>query len=176
MTRTDFAYCTRQLRDRIGREDRITASVAVDQVYAHYQHEHLDFRHPRGGSAKYLEGPLYKHYRDYLEAYSNEVLRDGGVHALERAAEHLSDQVEVEAPREWGDLMRSGHPQVREGERVVYDRAPKVRRISEAELRLKSRAILRARLAAGLTVYFMKNGRIHVIPGKNEPHALRGRL
>lgn len=163
------------LRERTGRE-RVTMSVEVNQVYAHYQHEGLDLHHPRGGRAKYLEGPLYEHYREYLAAYARDVLHDGGVHALERSAEHLSDQVEENAPREWGDLMRSGHPQVTKDELTVYDRPPKVARLSEAELRLKSRALLRARLAAGLTVYFMKNGKLHVIPGRNEPHPVRGRL
>jgi hypothetical protein len=111
------------------------------------------------------------------------VLKDGGTGALMRAAEHLSDEVEAGAPREWGDLRESGHPRVIAGGNgtadsgiVVRDRAPKAARLPEAELRAKSRAILRMRLAAGLTVYFFKNGKIMVIPGKNEPHVLRGRL
>jgi hypothetical protein len=174
MTST-FAERVAVLKEMVG-TGKITSSVVVNQVYAHYQHEHLEFHHPRGGRAKYLEDPLYRHYRDYLGWYADEVLHDGGIHAMERAAEHLSDQVETSAPREWGDLKLSGHPSVTRGERTVYDRAPKVGRISEQELKLKSRALLRARLAAGLTVYFMKNGKIHVIPGKNEPHPLRGRL
>lgn len=175
MTST-FAERIDSLRRQTGGGETVAMHVVVDQVYAHYQHEHLDFRHPRGGRAKYLEGPLYDGFRDYLTAYASEVLHDGGVKALEHAAEHLSDQVEASAPREWGDLMRSGHPSVTVGERTVYDRPPKVGRLSEQELKLKSRAILRARLLAGLTVYFMKNGKVHVIPGKNEPHPLRGRL
>lgn len=164
------------LQDMVGRGKTSEMRLTVDQVYAHFQHEHMEFRHPRGGQAKYLEEPLYAHARDYVEGYANEVLRDGGVRALERAAEHLSDQVEVRAPREWGDLMRSGHPRVEKDGHTVYDRAPKVARISREELRIKSRALLRARLAAGLTVYFMKNGKVIRIPGKNEPHPLRGRL
>ena len=35
---------------------------------------------------------------------------------------------------------------------------------------------MRARLAAGLSIYFTRNGKIIRIPGKNEPHDLRGRL
>lgn len=164
------------LRRQTGAPDSLVMSVQVDQVYAHYQHEHLEFRHPRGGQAKYLEAPLFEHYRDYLEAYSNEVLHDGGQRALERSAEHLVNQVELHAPREWGDLARSGHPQLRQGERVIFYREPHVHRLTEAELKIKSRAILRIRLAEGLTVYFMRNGKVHIIPGANEPHALRGRL
>ena len=174
MTAT-FAERVSELRRQVG-TGKVTASVVVDQVYAHYQHEHMDFHHPRGGRAKYLEGPLYDGFREYYQWYASEVLHDGGVNALERAAEHLSDQVEISAPREWGDLMRSGHPSVSVDGRTVYDRAPKVNRLTEQELKLKSRALLRARLAAGLTVYFMKHGKLMVIPGKNEPHPLRGRL
>ncbi len=145
-------------------------------TYAHYQHERLDLHHPRGGQGKYLEKPLFDHYRDYLDDYAKTVLQDGGQPAMKRSMEHLSDEVEITAPREWGDLMRSGHPQVKLGDRTVYDRAPKAARLTEQELKAKSRAILRERLAAGLTVYFMRGGKVIRIPGKNEPHALRGRL
>lgn len=166
-----------QLREMVGsREGRIRASVTVDQVYAHYQHEHLEFHHPRGGIAKFLERPLMARYEDYLAAYARTVLKNGGHAALRSSAEDLSDQVEMFAPREWGDLLKSGHPQVHLGERQIYDRPPKVHRLTAEELRIKSRAILRARLAAGLTVYFMRNGKVMRIPGKNEPHTLRGRL
>jgi len=176
MTAT-FAQRITELRDMTGsREGMIRASVEVDQVYAHYQHEHLEFRHPRGGTAKFLEKPLLEHYRDYLDDYARTVLHDGGQEAMKRSAEHLSDQVELHSPREWGDLMKSGHPKVAVGQREVYDRPPKVHRLTKEELRVKSRAILRARLAAGLTVYFMRNGKVMRIPGKNEPHGLRGRL
>ena len=168
--------------DRIGELHRkvgggeITASVEVNQVYAHYQHEHLDFHHPRGGGPRYLQRPLFEHYRDYLTDYARTVLADGGQRAMERSAEHLSDRVELDAPREWGDLMKSGHPTVTQDGRVIFDRDPKVHRLTEAELRVKSRAIMRKRIAEGLTVYFMRHGKVMVIPGKNEPHGLRGRL
>jgi hypothetical protein len=172
-----FAERIAELRDRTGsREGTIRAVVTVDQIYAHYQHEHLEFHHPRGGTAKFLERPLMEHYRDYLSDYARTVLADGGQEAMKRSAEHLSDQVELTSPREWGDLMKSGHPQVQLGQRTVYDRPPKVHRLTKGELRIKSRAILRARLAAGLTVYFMRNGKVMRIPGKNEPHPKRGRL
>lgn len=164
-----------QLKRMIG-TGTLTGTVTVDQVYAHYQHERAELRHPRGGGPFYLSRPLMDGYRDWYEDYARTVLADGGQAAMRRGMEHLSDQVEIHAPREWGDLLKSGHPKVAQGGRVLYDRAPKAARLTRQELAAKSRAILRARLAAGLTVYFMKNGKIHVIPGKNEPHGLRGRL
>jgi hypothetical protein len=164
-----------ELEKRIG-SGRLTGTVVVDQVYAHMQSERLDLKHPRGGGPKYLTRPLMDHYRDYLTDYARTVLEDGGQPAMKRSMEHLSDQVEITAPREWGDLMRSGHPQVTQGGRQIYDRPPKAARLSREELKAKSRAILRMRLAEGLTVYFMRNGKVMRIPGKNEPHAMRGRL
>lgn len=132
--------------------------------------------HPRGGGPFYLQKPLMDHYRDYLSDYAKTVLTDGGQPAMKRSMEHLSDEVEETAPREWGDLRLSGAPKVTLGERTVYDRAPKAARLTAQELKAKSRAILRQRLAEGLTVYFMRGGKVIRIPGRNEPHALRGRL
>lgn len=111
-------------------------------------------------------------FRAYLEDYARTVLSDGGQPAMRRAAEHLSDQVEMHAPREFGDLMRSGHPQVEAGGHAVYDRPPKQARLTEAELKAKSRAALRARWNAGLDVFWTKGrgaGRkvIHVPAGTN---------
>jgi hypothetical protein len=163
------------LRKKVG-SGKIVASCEVNQVYAHYIHEHLEFRHPRGGQAKYLQRPLMDRYRDYISDYARTVLKDGGQPAMERAARDLSDQVEMHAPREWGDLMKSGHSSVTRDDRTVYDRPPKVHRLTKEELRAKSRATMRARLAAGLSIYFMRGGKIIRIPGKNEPHGLRGRL
>lgn len=165
-----------ELRRMTGMPDTIHGSVTVDQVYAHFQHERLDLHHPRGGEAKYLERPLLEHFRYYLGEYARTVLHDGGQPSVERSMEHLSDMVEFSAPREWGDLRKSGHPVVELGQRTIYDRPPKVHRLTAEELRAKSRAILRERLAAGLTVYFMRHGKVMVIPGKNEPHARRGRF
>lgn len=137
---TTFFERTAELRRQVGAPGLAVGSVIVDQVYAHYQHEHLEFRHPRGGEAKFLERPLFDHYRGYFQNYAWSVLQDGGLKGLKTSVEHLSDQVELHSPREFGDLMRSGHPSVRLGTRgIVYDREPKVRRLTEAELRMKNR-------------------------------------
>lgn len=125
------------LKSMVG--ESITAHVIVDQVYAHYQHERMDLRHPRGGEAKYLERPFFDHYSYYLRDYADTVLLDGGANAMKRSAERLSDEVELHAPREFGDLLRSGHPVVTQGGRTVYDRPPKQHRLTEQELRVKNR-------------------------------------
>ncbi|HEY2638960.1 MAG TPA: hypothetical protein VGI66_03625 [Streptosporangiaceae bacterium] len=128
-----------EFRHQAGWPETLHGQVEVDQIYAHYQHEHVEFRHPRGGRAMYLQGPLFEHYRGYLQEIAGGVLKDGGREGMKRSMEHLSDQVELNAPREFLDLSRSGHPTVSVGQRVVYDRRPKQHRLSEWELKAKSR-------------------------------------
>lgn len=162
-----FSERIAELRRMTGAPELLRAQVTVDQVYAHFQHEHLEFRHPRGGQALYLQVPLYDHYRDYLEDYAHTVLRDGGQEALKRSAENLSDQVEVHAPREFGDLMRSGHPEVEQGGRTIYDRPPKQHRLTEQELRIKDRL---RKLPPELIGYIWW----HVMHHQHPPAHLRG--
>ena len=150
-----------------GAPQLLRGQVTVDQVYAHYQHEHLEFRHPRGGQAMYLQAPLYEHFREYLDDYSRTVLHDGGQPAMGRSMEHLSDEVELKAPREFGDLMRSGHPEVHQGDRIIYDRAPKQHRLTEAELRIKDRL---RKLPPQLIGYIWW----HVMHHQHPPAHLRG--
>lgn len=128
-----------ELRHRLGDGGWLKGSVTVDQVYAHYQHEHLFFRHPRGGGPLYLSRPLFENYVGYLMSIGRGMLEDGGIKALGHAMEHLSDQVELRAPVEFADLRRSGHPQVEHHGVTVYDRPPKQHRLSKEELRIKNR-------------------------------------
>ena len=134
-----FSERMRELRRMTGAPEHLRGQVTVDQIYAHYQHEHLEFRHPRGGRALYLQVPLFDHFGDYLADYARTVLDNGGQEAMQHSMERLSDEVEIHAPREFGDLLRSGHPEVRQGERTVYNRQPKQHRLSERELRIKAR-------------------------------------
>jgi hypothetical protein len=55
------------------------------------------------------------------------------------AMEDLSGLAELAAPWEFGDLIHSGHPHVTRGTRDIYDRPPKRHRLTEAELKAKSR-------------------------------------
>ena len=158
-----------QLAKRMGLADgRLSGSVTVDQLYAHFQHEHPEFHHPRGGKAFYLQAPLFERYRHYLDDVARTMLDDGGREAMGRAMEDLSAQVEVHAPREWGDLHRSGHPQVHLGQRTVYDRAPHAVRVPAEVLRARSRALLRARWNAGLDVFWTAHGRVVHVPASRK--------
>lgn len=53
----------------------ISLSVGYDLVYAIVQHERLDFNHPRGGKAKFLEDPFKENREKYARIISNAVNR-----------------------------------------------------------------------------------------------------
>jgi len=129
-----------QLKERVGSGD-LTGSVVVDQAYARYQHEGLDFAHPRGGQALYLQQPLMDHKDAYLQKIADGILGDGGKRAMEECMEDLAEGggVASHAPVEFGDLRDSGHPSVTEDGETVYDREPRQHRLSEEELRAKYR-------------------------------------
>jgi hypothetical protein len=126
------------------------------------QHENLSYRHPRGGSAKFLEQPLFDHYRMYLANYARTVLDDGGRKAMAQNMENLSEQVKFHAPVEFNHLRRSGHPTVTVDGAVTYDRPPEVERLTEEQLRAQSRLLwptLPARLKGWLYWKYSARGR-----------------
>jgi hypothetical protein len=162
----DFGERISELLDRSSGGD-LVMSVEVDQIYAHFQHEGLDFKHPRGGGALYLQRPIMDSYDGYLQRYADGVLdEDGGKDAMIEAAEDLAEAVAREAPVELGDLRGSAHPKVTSGDGVVYDRPPLVGRLSEDELKAKDKArdalegaLSRGeRTAAGLNVIHHRGG------------------
>jgi hypothetical protein len=115
--------------------------VEVDQIYAHYQHEHPEFHHPDGGEAFYLQRPLYEDIPEMFSTIARKALTAEGVNlddAIMEAMEHLSLQVFMRAPIEFGDLKASGHPQVWHNGARVKNREPNLHRLSEDELRAKS--------------------------------------
>lgn len=139
----DFSERLNVLREQVGsRHGSITGRVEVDQIYAAYQHNGLDLHHPRGGQALYLQAPLMRNFRRYLQHYASTVIEgDGGIQAMIDSVDDLAGRggVATHAPVEFGDLRRSGHPSVLAGLRLVYDRSPEVHRLTEQELRAKAR-------------------------------------
>lgn len=53
--------------------DTVVATVSFNTIYAARQHEELDWRHPKGGQAKYLEQPLRENASRYERAIALEV-------------------------------------------------------------------------------------------------------
>ncbi len=56
----------------------IVGGVAFPLPYAAAQHEGVDFNHPRGGEAKYLERPLKENADRYSKHVSNTIKRELG--------------------------------------------------------------------------------------------------
>lgn len=116
---------------------KVQSKVTVDQVYAHYQHEVLYFRHPRGGMAKYLEVPLFAEHDVWLEEFALGLLNieERAAHRWGRVTgDAMVHVVEVNAPDEFGDLRRSAALEVREGGKVIINKPAAVHRLTEAEL------------------------------------------
>lgn len=59
--------------------DRVVARVNFDTPYAKRQHEDVTLSHPKGGKAKYLEGPLTEMGPRYARAIG-EVVKRGMPH------------------------------------------------------------------------------------------------
>lgn len=128
----------RELREKVG-AGKLVGKLRVDQIYAKYQHERLDLKHPRGGGPKYLERPLYEHYSDYYKRLARAIPGGDVEHEMVRCMEALDSAMSSAAPIDHNNLRRSGNPRVYSNGRKVYDRAPHQRRMSDRELKLLRR-------------------------------------
>lgn len=126
-----------ELAEQVG-DGPLTGVLEVDQVYARYQHEGLDLKHPEGGQAKYLEAPLFAGHPAMLERLADRVLDGDLSDAMAQNMEGLSLKVYELAPLEFGDLKASGHPVVRDNGTVAYDRPPNIHRLTPEELKIKA--------------------------------------
>jgi hypothetical protein len=55
------------------RGGRDTVGVTFDGPYARYQHEHLGFKHPHGGQAKFLEAAMLEKEDDAKRAMADRI-------------------------------------------------------------------------------------------------------
>lgn len=118
----------------------LTMKVKIDQVYARYQHERLDLRHPRGGQAKYLQAPLFAEHPKYYQRMANNLYRVGGLRrAMIYNVESLGRSARRLAPVEMGDLRNSANMKVYDRGRITFDKGPVQHRLTKAEERVKSR-------------------------------------
>jgi hypothetical protein len=115
----EFIARTNQLIERVG-QGKIQAGVKVDQVYAEFQHERTDLRHPNGGKPNYLRDPLFANTGRWLQRTAAQMLNRRMVSLFVDIADDLSGGVAEQAPVFFGDLRASGEPRVKEGGRFVY--------------------------------------------------------
>lgn len=128
-----------ELSDAVG-HGTLRGKVVVDQIYAHYQHEGTEFRHPEGGQAHYLRDPLFEKSDERYKLIAERAITPEGSEirqAVIDATEALSDDVHTFAPHEFGDLRASGHPIVTDEGAVIHDRPPNVPRLGKDELKAK---------------------------------------
>lgn len=114
--------------------------VTFDQEYAADQHETLGYRHPRGGQAKYLEGPLFQSYKARYQRLADKVTDVGGESLTSAFADEVHDlmlDASVAAPVEFGDLRLSGSIRVKEGTRNIRTIDAVQRRLTQRELEVK---------------------------------------
>lgn len=126
-----------ELQRRVG-QGKITAEVRVDQIYAQYQHQRLDLRHPRGGGPMYLTNAIMANQAKYYKQIADVVLNKPLVPVVIRIANNLSRESQKRTPIFLADLRKSHQPIVKESGRVVY-RGPARRRLNKTELRAKAR-------------------------------------
>lgn len=116
---------------------KVEAKVIVDQVYAEMQHEALEFRHPRGGQAKYLEGPMFENYSKWMQQYASRFLRRGSDAVRDwfnGPGSALHGVVAKHAPIEFGDLKRSAGLVVKVGSAVKFTKPAEQPRLNDWEL------------------------------------------
>jgi hypothetical protein len=136
VTATDRFTVTgwQRVLDQVG-EGPLVGKLAVDQVYAKYQHERLDLHHPRGGGPKYLEGPLFANHQDYWQQVADALLDAGPEAAMVRVVEGLNTAMSAHAPVDLNNLRKSGSPSVTSNGRLVYERKARQRRLTREELK-----------------------------------------
>lgn len=130
----EFEDRTQYLEHQVGHGD-ITAGCTVDQPYAQDQHETLHYKHPRGGRARYLGGPLLEHNAENMEYIARHAITPAGSDledAMIEIAETMAyDYVGKEAPVLTTALRRSGSPWVHSNGVVVFHTPPEAARERE---------------------------------------------
>lgn len=141
MSAQEFNRRMNELQRAVGR-GKMRGRIVCDQVYARYQHETLNLRHPHGGGPKFLIKPLHTNLREYMGTLAEKAITPEGSDlqgGMTSVVEAWSKDAAKGAPIEWGDLRNSMHPTVTVGGREVYNRQPMARRLTREELRLKAR-------------------------------------
>lgn len=114
----------------------VESRVTVDQVYAQMQHEALEFNHPRGGQAKYLEAPLFAGFSRWIQSFAGKMLKSEDAAKLwhNGPGESLQKSVERYAPVEFNDLRRSAGLVTTVGRQPKFENPAKQPRLTSWEL------------------------------------------
>lgn len=133
-----FLRRTEELSRRVG-HGRIEASVKIDQIYAEYQHNIPELRHPTGGKAFFLTDALIGNFPRWYQQIANHLYSPLGVnHWMIRISDNFASQTKRRMPYFLGDLSRSTQPRVKQGGAFIYEGSAKGR-MSKNTLRAKAR-------------------------------------
>lgn len=72
-------FKTGDLRGDLARPQRINKlswKVGSSLPYTRRQHEHVEYRHPRGGGAKFLEKPFNANVKKYIDSIGEAISRE----------------------------------------------------------------------------------------------------
>lgn len=127
-----------KLRELVGK-GKLVGKLRVDQVYAKYQHERMDLKHPHGGYPKYLWLALTIGKEAMLERLAKSVLETGPAEGMKRAMEDQDNRLHRYAPVDFNNLRNSGNPQVWDNGAKVYDRPARQPRMTEEQLKAERR-------------------------------------
>lgn len=138
-----FATNTRAMAAEAG-SGRVEAHVYIDQIYAHWIHENPQFEHPNGGKAYFLRDPLFANIESYMEWAASGLFSSDGRWTYRDAwaqnMEKLAAAAAAQTPREFLNLIKSGHPVVEQDGVTFYDRPPEVPRLPDEELQAQKKA------------------------------------
>jgi len=146
----DFQARTDELARKVGHGD-LKGRVEVDQIYARFQHERADLRHPHGGGPFYLRKSMIEHGQQHLMTVGAAILEHGGVPAMADAMDEVVGLLPRYTPVEFGYLRDSGHAQVFDNGSLAYDLPPIVPRLSEEQLKHRGHTHVRRTIRKGLT-------------------------
>lgn len=136
----DFQQKCKELLKNVG-DKKLEGKVVVDQVYAKFQHESLDLKHPRGGGGKFLTRALISNYRGIFRGLARDAYRPLGLNsAMITGMEKIARGVYQNAPHEMNDLRNSAAPSVKDRGRFIYNRPAVRKRLSKSQLKAKDRA------------------------------------
>lgn len=105
----------------------IVAGCEVDQPYAQNQHQSIHFKHPNGGRALFLSGPLFENSSLVLGELARRIITPEGSDVsggMIDVADTMVRYVVENAPRETGLLATSGSPWVEDNGVEIYRRPP----------------------------------------------------
>jgi hypothetical protein len=140
MPKGEFNKGCQRLLKIVG-DKKLEGKVVVDQVYAKFQHESLDLKHPHGGGGKFLTRALFKEHRGIMRGLARDAYQVYGLNsAMIVGMERVVRGVYQNAPHEFNDLRNSGAPSVKDRGRFIYNRPPVVKRLTKSQLRAKDRA------------------------------------